>query len=151
MVTVDPMQEGKVLKDSDAGKVFTAISSLRLTEVLRDDSSLKFNMSYVCKLSDGTTYNLFLADKDGKIFVTCNAIYMRVMPTMPKGSATKEELKQIEADYLSRDKAVKFSQKHRGWVYRLATNTGSNLTKPLGKLFEEPKKPELKPEMPFLK
>lgn len=141
-VVPDKMKEGRTLKDAEVNKVFNALSSLRFTDVAKDDNNLNFNKSYVCKLADETLYNLFLIEKDGKTYITCNALFQGQLPKNSREFATQEELKDKEAKYLAREKAVKFSNKHTGWVYEISEESAKNLTKPLEELFEEPEKTE---------
>jgi len=141
-VVTDVMKKGRTLKDAEANKVFTALSSLRFTDVAQDDNNLNFNKSYICKLADEILYNLFLIEKDGKTYITCNALFQGQLPKNSREFATQDELKDKETKYLSREKAVNFSNKHTGWVYEISEESAKNLIKPLNELFEEPEETE---------
>ncbi|MCF7955458.1 MAG: DUF4340 domain-containing protein [Phycisphaerae bacterium] len=140
-IVPDKMLEGRTLKDSEVNKVFTALSSLRFTDVAKDENNLDFNKSYVCKSADEILYSLFLIEKDDKTYLTCNSVYQGDLPNS-REFATQEELKDKEAKYLAREKAIKFSNKHTGWVYEISKESAKNLTKQLDELFEKPEKPE---------
>ncbi|MBW8017167.1 MAG: DUF4340 domain-containing protein [Planctomycetes bacterium] len=142
-VLPDRMQEGKILKVDEVNKVFAALSSLRFTDVKKYTTSLDFNKSYVCRLTDQTVYNVFLVEKDDKTYLTCNALYKGQVPKKSGEFSTQEELKEKEAKYLARENAVNFFNKHSGWVYEVSSNSAKNLTMPLDDLFEEPEKPEV--------
>jgi hypothetical protein len=146
-IAPDKTLEGKILKDSEVEKVFTAISSLRLTDVSKDDQTLKFDKIYVCKTAGEIVYTLFLLEKDDKAYLTCSAAFNGQLPANSRNFATQDELKDKEAKYLARDNAVKFSAKHSGWVYEISNNSAKNLTKPLEDLFEDPPPPPA-PEEP---
>jgi hypothetical protein len=146
-IVPDKMLEGKELKDAEVKKVFTALSSLRFTDVSKDRQNLDFNKSYICRLADETTYNLFLVENDGKTYLMCNAIYKGVLPPKSRTVETPEELKDKEAQFLARDNAVKFTTRHSGWIYEISEKSAKSLSKPLDDLFEEPLKPE-EPEDP---
>jgi len=137
----DEMLKGKELKDAAISEVFTALSSLRFTDVLKDPQNLDFNKSYICRLADETTYNLFLVEKDGKTYLTCNAVYKGQLPPKSRTVETPEELKEKEAKFLARDTAVKFTKKHSGWIYEISEKSAASLSRPLDDLFEEPLKP----------
>lgn len=141
-VVPDQVQAGKTLKDDEANKVFTALSNLRFTDVAKDTEALAFNKSFTCRLSDDTVYTLFSAEKDGKTYITCNANYQGKLPPPSQNFATQEELKDKEAKYLARDKAVEFSRKHTGWMYEISNDSARNLTKTLNDLFKEPEESE---------
>lgn len=146
-IVPDQMQEGMTLKDAETEKVFTAISSLRFTDVSKDTQSLSFNKSFICKLTDETVYTLFLLEKDDKTYLTCNATYQGQLPKQVRNLATPEELKDKEAKYLARDNAIEFMNKHNKWIYEISPAAAQNLTKPLNDLFEKPEPPEQKSEM----
>lgn len=143
-VVPDRIKEGMILKQNQADTVFTALSSLRFTDVSKDTENLEFDKSYVCRLTDQTVYNVFLIEKDGKTFITCNAIFKGQAPANTREFSTQEEMKEKEAKYLARENAIQFSNKHSGWVYEISSDSAKNLVKPLDELFEKPETEESK-------
>jgi hypothetical protein len=134
---------GKKFKDSDGNSVLSALTSLRCDDVMKNPGNLAFDKEYVCKLKDSTVYALKIAQKDDKTYVTCEADYTDKTPVTKDSSVESEEvLKEKEAKLLAQEGAIKFTTKHKGWVYEIAEWKANNLTKELSELLEDEEKPE---------
>ncbi len=134
---------GKAAKSSECDSVFTALSNLRFDDVRAQSSGLIFDRRYVCKLNDSTVYNLEIAQKDDKTYVSCTAEYTGEVPKKDMTKVEPEEvLKEKEAKLLAWEKAQKFAAKHKGWKYEIAEWKAKDLTKELSELVEDEEKPE---------
>jgi hypothetical protein len=135
------MPEGKQFKGSDYRSVFSALTSLRFDDVIRDASrplDLKFEATYMCKLKDGTVYTVAIGKLDDKTYISCDAMHAdKTMVTKDQRVESEEELKGKEALLIARDNAKKFSTQHAGWVYEIADYKAGNLTKTLPDLLED--------------
>ncbi|MBN1804004.1 MAG: DUF4340 domain-containing protein [Sedimentisphaerales bacterium] len=142
-VVLENIPAGKIFKDSDGDSVFTALTSLRCDDVMRNPGDLKFEREYVCRLKDSTIYALKTAQKDDKTYITCEADYTDKTPVTKDSTVeSEEELKKKEAKLLAQEGAITFTAKHKGWVYEIAEWKAKNLTKKLSELLEEEKPPK---------
>jgi hypothetical protein len=145
-IILDNIPAGKKLKSSEAQSVFTALTSLRLDDVKKLSSDMAFEKQYMCRLKDSTVYALRIAQEDDKTYVSCVAEFTDKTPvekaSIDQGGEveSEEELKKKEAKLLARDNAVKFTTKHKGWVYEITDWKAKNLTKELADLLEDEKK-----------
>ncbi|MCP4263576.1 MAG: DUF4340 domain-containing protein [Planctomycetes bacterium] len=142
-VILENVPAGKKFKDSDGDSVFTALTSLRCDDVMKKPGDLTFDKEYVCKLKDSTVYALKIAQKDEKTYVTCEADYTDKTPvTKDSKVESEEELKKKEAKLLAQEGAIKFTAKHKGWVYEIADWKAKNLIKEFSELIEDEEQPE---------
>jgi hypothetical protein len=141
-IVLENIPAGKKLKSSDAQSVFTALSSLRCSDVKKQSDDLTFDKKYVCRLADETEYTINIAAKEDKTYVTCSAVYTDVRPTSIRTDESEEELKVKEAKLLADDNAKEFTAKHQGWIYEIAEYKAKNLTKELSDLLEDVEKPK---------
>jgi len=142
-VILENIPEGKKFKDSEGDSVFTALTSLRCDDVMKNPGDLKFDREYVCTLKDSTVYALKIAKKDDKTYITCEADYTDKTPvTKDSNVESEEELKKKEAKLLAQEGALNFTAKHKGWVYEISEWKAKNLTKELSELIEDEEKPE---------
>jgi hypothetical protein len=146
-IVLEKLPEGKQFKGSEYKSVFEAIAGLSLEDVQKESdktADLKFDSSYVAQLKDSTVYTLAIAKKDEKYYVKCDAAFMDTTKVEIDRSAkdSEEELKKKEAKLLAHDKAVAFSQKHKGWIYTIPSYKAQSMTKKLADLLEDIKKPE---------
>jgi hypothetical protein len=142
-VLLENVPAGKKFKDSDGDSVFTALTSLRCDDVMKKPGDLTFDKEYVCKLKDSTVYALKIAQKDDKTYVTCEADYTDKTPvTKDSNVESEEELKKKEAKLLAQEGAIKFTAKHKGWVYEIADWKAKNLIKEFSELIEDEEPPE---------
>ena len=134
---------GKKLKDSDSQSVFTALTNLRCDDVEKKSDNLTFDRQFICKLKDSTVYTLKIAQKDDKTYAVCQAEFTDKTPVLIGTKAEpEEELKKKEAKLLAQENAIKFNQKHQGWVYEIAEWKAKNLVKELSDLIEDEEKPK---------
>ncbi len=132
------------LKDGDCESVFTALNNLSFEDVMKAPATgrgLTFNRQFVCRLKDSTVYTMKIAQKDDKVFVTCQADFTDKTPvTKEEGIVESEDdLKKKEAKLLARDKAEEFSSRHGNWIYEISQSGAAHLTKKLSELFEDEK------------
>jgi hypothetical protein len=162
--TLRPQKEGdgvvlaglpadKKLKDSEVKSVFNALTSLRFDDVNTPGNitGLAFDSSYVCRLNNSTEYKLQLAKKGAKTYLICEAQYTD--PTKvtinPNEKDSPEELKKKEAKLQAQENALKFTSRHKGWIYEIPDWKAKYLTKNRSELLEDVKKEaEQKPAEP---
>ncbi len=146
-VILENIPTGKKFKSSDGDSVFTALTSLRFDDVMKNSDDLTFDKEYVCKLKDSTVYALKIAQKDDKTYATFEAVFTDKTPiTKDSNVESEEELKKKEAKLLAQEGAIKFTTKHKGWVYEIADWKAKNLIKELSELIEDEAPPEVEPE-----
>jgi len=140
-ITLENLPTGKKLKEGPARSVLSALSYFSFKDVKRETSfekdKLNFNHSYVCHLKNLMIYTFHIAKVDGKTYLKCNAEYTGDTREILK---SKQNLEDKEKALLTRDEAVNFNNKHKGWVYEIAQWKADNLTKKLSDLLEEQKK-----------
>ena len=129
--------EGKELKQSEAKSVFTALSNLDFSDVMKNPGDLNFDRQYKCKLFNSTEFTFNIASKEGKTFVTCRAVFTEGRPATIKKDETPEQLKEKEEKLLLDDKADDFTKRHMGWVYEIPAYTAKYLTRELSDLVED--------------
>ncbi len=142
-VILENVPSGKKFKDSDGDSVFTALTSLRCDDVMKNPGNLTFDREYVCALKDSTVYALKIARKDDKTYITCESDYTDKTPVIKDSDVeSEEELKKKEAKLLAQEAAITFTAKHKGWVYEIAEWKAKNLIKELSELIEDEEQPE---------
>jgi len=120
-VMLEDIPAGKKYKSNDGDSVFTALTSLRFDDVMKSSGELTFDKQYICRLKDSTVYTLKIAQKDDKTYAVCQAEFTDKTPVLIGTKAEpEEELKKKEAKLLAQENAIKFNQKHQGWVYEIA-------------------------------
>lgn len=132
---------GKSLKQSEAKSVFTALSNLNFTDVMKRSSDLKFDRQYICKLFNSTEFTFNIASKDGKTYVVCRAAFTEGRPATIKKDETEAQLKEKEEKLLLDDKADDFTTRHLGWTYEIPDYAAKNMTKAIADLVEDQKEP----------
>jgi len=142
-VILENIPVGKKFKSNDGDSVFTALTSLRCDDVTKSSGDLTFDKQFICRLKDSTVYTLKIAQKDDKTYATCEAEFTDKTPVMISTKAEpQEELKKKEAKLFAQENAIKFTQKHQGWVYEIAEWKAKNLIKELSDLIEDEEKPK---------
>lgn len=142
-VILENIPAGKKFKTNDGDSVFTALTSLKCDDVTKSSGDLTFDKQFICRLKDSTVYTLKIAQKDDKTYTTCEAEFTDKTPVMIGIKAEpEEELKKKEAKLLAQESAIKFTQKHQGWVYEIAEWKAKNLIKELSDLIEDEEKPK---------
>lgn len=140
-VVLENMPEGRELDESNARQVFTALSQLSFSDVERPGGAgAEYNLTntYVCELENSTVYTLQVGKKDNTNYVRCSADFLDKSAVRVSGDESQEQLEKNEAKLLARDAAEDFANKHKGWVYEIASYKAENLTRPLAELLEEP-------------
>ncbi|KPK76185.1 MAG: hypothetical protein AMJ79_07695 [Phycisphaerae bacterium SM23_30] len=130
------------LKQSVARQVYTALSSLYLTDVQKaspETAELDFNATYQCRLKDSTVYILQIATSEDKYYLKCRALFTDQTPvTIDRTKVDSEEmLQEKEAKLLARQAAQEFTARHQNWVYEIAAWKAENLTQNLSDLIEQ--------------
>ncbi len=133
--------ESKKFKGGDYKQVFTALTDLQFTDVQKASKAedLNFDSTYTCTLADSTVYTLRIADKDDKTFIEADAEFTgdKSVTITPGGSESDEELKEKEAKLVAITEALKFRNRHTGWVYEISSWKAGNLKKKLDDLLED--------------
>ena len=143
-VVLADLPADKKLKDSDAKSVLGALTSLRFDDVNTPANvkGLAFDHSYVCRLNNTTEYKLQLAKKGAKTYLICEAAYTD--PTKvtinPNEKDSPEELKTKEAKLQAQENALKFTSRHKGWIYEIPDWKAKYLTMSRSALLEDVKK-----------
>jgi len=146
-VILENVPTGKKFKSSDGDSVFTALTSLRCDDVMKKSGDLAFDKEYICTLKDSTVYAVKIAQKDDKTYATFEADFTDKTPvTKDSNVESEEELKKKEAKLLAQEGAIKFTTKHKGWVYEIADWKAKNLIKELSDLIEDEAPPADEPE-----
>jgi len=146
-VILENVPTGKKFKSSDGDSVFTALTSLRCDDVMKKSGDLAFDKEYICTLKDSTVYAVKIAQKDDKTYATFEADFTDKTPvTKDSNVESEEELKKKEAKLLAQEGAIKFTTKHKGWVYEIAEWKAKNLIKELSDLIEDEAPPADEPE-----
>jgi len=142
-VILENIPAGKKYKSNDGDSVFTALTSLRCDDVKKRTGDLTFDKQYICRLKDSTVYTVKIAQKDDKTYAVCEAEFTDKTPvTIGLKAEPQEELKKKEAKLFAQENALKFTQKHQGWVYEISEWKAKNLTKELSDLIEDEEKPK---------
>jgi hypothetical protein len=142
-VLADPPADKK-LKDSEAKSVFNALASLRFDDVNTPAhvTGLAFDSSYVCRLNNSIEYKLQFAKKGTKTYLICEAQYTD--PTKvtinPNEKDSPDELKKKEAKLQAQENALKFTSRHKGWIYEVPDWKAKYLTMSRSALLEDVKK-----------
>lgn len=140
-IILENIPEGKKLKKTDCGQVLSALSYLSFNDVKKESSEegkLKFENTYVCESKEQIVYTFDIAKADGKSYVKCIAEYVGEI-VKERRVESKEELKNKEAKFLARDRALNFTKTHPGWLYEIPEWKAKNLTRELSELLEEEK------------
>jgi len=139
-IKLENMPADKQFKDKQYEQVFSVLTSLRFTDVIRQSprtKQLNFDRQFIATLKDSTIYTLGLAQHDGKTYVTCTAEFTDKTPiTKEKTVESEEQLKKKEAKLIARDKAAEFAAKHKGWLYEIPDYKADYMLKTLADLLE---------------
>jgi hypothetical protein len=141
-IMLEDLPPGKKLKTGESWSVFNALTTLKLEDVSKRTSGLLFDRKYVCRLKNSTVYTIEIAQKDNKTYIICDADFTEKVEK-PKQDESQEQLVEKETKLLAWDSAKEFSQKHQGWIYKIADWKAKNLTMELSDLLEDaPEPPE---------
>lgn len=140
-IVLEDIPAGKKLKSTEAQSVFSALTSLSLSDVKANPGDMTFDKQYICRLKDSTEYTINIAVKDNKTYITCSAKFTQERPATIRKDESEEELKAKEAKLVADDKANEFTAAHQGWIYEIASYKAGNLTKQLSDLLEDEARP----------
>lgn len=147
-ITLDDMPAGKQFKGSTYNSVFNALSYFRFEDVLSSvDASREFTWTYEAQTQDDVVYTLEISPGDIN-YARASAQYTGPEPSVQQQVESEEQLKEREARFLAKEKAEKFNQKHKGWVYQIPSYKVTELTHGLDDLIETPEAPAEAAEIP---
>lgn len=142
-VIFENLSLGKVLDNTVANRVFTALADVSFEDVNAESSrrDLVFDRRFICRLKDSTVYTIWLAKEGDNWYAKCDAQFADKTPvTKTEGEVeSDEQLKIKEAKLIARDAAEEFSDNHKGWVYKFPAYRAVYLTKSADELLSAPK------------
>jgi hypothetical protein len=144
-VTLDAMPVGKRFKGTAYRSVFGALGSFRFEDVMAVENTpegLVYDRSFICRMEDTTVYAVMLATKDEKTYATVSAEFLDKTPVQVGRTESEEELKKKEAKLLAMDAVKAFNDRHKGWVYQIASTKADDFYKPMVDLLEDIPVPE---------
>jgi len=134
------------MKTSEASAVAGALSSVRMTNVLKTDSdiadALKFNVAYKAKTRQGTAYAVKEAHKGDDYYVTLSAEYDEPLFSDQDHASTESLAAARKAADAAKDAVPVFNERHSPWVYQVQEWTARNLVKERKDLIEPKPKPK---------
>ncbi len=140
-VIFEGLPDEKMLKESEAKSVFTALQGLRFEDVNKPGQveGLTFDHRYVVRMDNSTEYTLELAKKGTKTYLKTQAVYTdhAKVTINPEKVDSPEELKKKEAILLAQEGAQRFTLRHKAWVYQIPDWKAKYLTKPQSELLED--------------
>ncbi|MDD5133841.1 MAG: DUF4340 domain-containing protein [Phycisphaerae bacterium] len=150
-VVLNDIPAGKKQKDNGCSSAFYSLTSLYVDDVnaAADMTDLNFDVQYTCLLNDSSLYTIWLAQKDSKTYIKCQAEFTDKTPVQKEQSVeSQEELKKKEAKLLAKEKVVNFNNTCTGWIYRIPEYKARSMTRPKAELIEdiESAKPQEAPE-----
>ncbi|HAL45729.1 MAG: hypothetical protein A2Y12_04165 [Planctomycetes bacterium GWF2_42_9] len=140
IVTLKEVAAGKKQKDDECKQVLGALSTLRFDDVMGADKAkdLVFDHKFNLQMKNSTLFNLELAKKGSDTYMKCKVEFTdKKAVTKEEGVESQEALKKKEAKLLAKENALKLAATTEGWVYKLPSYMGTNLTKPLSELVED--------------
>ncbi|MEN6383864.1 MAG: DUF4340 domain-containing protein [Phycisphaerales bacterium] len=140
IVKLKELPAGKKQKDSECQQVLGALSSLRFDDVMDEEKAkdLVFDRKFNLKMKDSTLINLEIAKKGEDTYIKCKAEFTdKTQVTKEQGVESEEALKKKEAKLLAHENAQKLADTTEGWVYKVPSYMGTNLTKPMSELIED--------------
>ncbi len=144
-VLMDGVPAEKMLKETDAKSVFTALQGLRFDDVNTPArmEGLTFDHKYVARMDDSTEYTLELARKGDKTYLKARAVYTSAAKVAidPSKQDSPEELKKKEAILMAQEAAQRFTLRHKNWVYEIPEWKSKHLLMPQADLLESKDKP----------
>lgn len=133
----DAAREQETSNPLDRGRFLQALCTLQCDDMydIGRIESLSFDSRYICSMRNSMEYTLMMAEKDGRLYVQCKAdTHMTPVTIEPGEKASEEELKRKEAKLLILEKALRFTQRHKKWVYRVPRDAAHELTAILSEL-----------------
>jgi len=140
VVKLKEVPAGKKQKDGECQEVLGALSNLRFDDVMAEDKAkdLNFDRKFSLMKKDSTLFNIDIAKKGSDTYIKCNVEFTdKTQVTKEQGVESPEELKKKEAKLLAKENAIKLANATKGWVYKVPSYMGTNMTKPLADLVED--------------
>jgi hypothetical protein len=147
VVKLKELAAGKKQKDSECQQVLGALSTLRFDDVMSEEKAkdIVFNHKFNLKMKDSTLISLEIGKKDNDTYIKCKAEFTdKTQVTKEEGVESQEALKVKEAKLLAHENAKKLADATAGWVYKIPSYMGENLTKPMKDLVEDIPQPKAK-------
>lgn len=146
-LALEPLPDGKQVRQANAKTTFSSLTYLRADDVLAASkmASLQFPRTYVCELKDHLVYTVRLAEKDGKYYIRLSARYTGPEPQVQQEAESEEKLREREALFLARDTAESFTAKHNGWIYQIPSYKAQEMLRSLEELVEDKPAPSTAP------
>jgi parvulin-like peptidyl-prolyl isomerase len=136
VVSLDPIPQGKRVKDSDRDNVMNALRSLEFTDVaLSSKMPLEWDTTYTCRLANDVVYTVKLAKTGDKTYAKLSATAPTKLPFDPKEN--EQNMKKKDALLQAYEKANALTPRHAPWVYELPTWTADEMRRPLNALVED--------------
>ncbi len=147
---LEPLPEGKQVRQVNAKTTFSALTYLRADDVTAASKmpELKFPNTYVCEVKNYLVYTVRLAEQDGKYYIRLSARYTGPEPQVQQQAESEEKLKEREALFLARDTAESFTARHDGWVYIIPSYKAQEMLRSLDELIEDKTKEPAAAETP---
>ena len=147
-IALRDIPKGKQAKGTEYESVFSALTSLDLTDVSpAKDLKLKWDTTYTCQLKSGLSYIVQLAKKDDKHYAGLSANSPKGDRVQISWTESQEELKKKEAILLAMQTAKEFGPRHKPWVYEISSWVAEKMRKPLADLIEDIPKAETPEEI----
>jgi hypothetical protein len=115
--------EGKAAKSSECGRVYGALSPLRIKDVAgKDVADLQWDGVYTCRMKNGVVYTVRTAKKETRYYAKLSASGASAanLPANPAAKAVQD-----------------FNALHDGWVYELGGMNGASLRKTQDELLQD--------------
>ncbi len=146
---LDATPEGRTANKYAIQAAYRAGQKIQLTDIATgsvDISGLDFTKyNVITEMDSGMIYTFKYAEKDGKYYMVCDAMFKEELPVFDTSQQhSEDELKAIEAKYLAKDTAAAFSAKHKSWIYEVGKSTFDQISKKSEDLLD--KLPEPKEE-----
>lgn len=132
-------------ENSDASQMHSALGGLRFEKVYRGDEAevqgLNFSKSVTYALKDDSSYQLSLAQKDDKTYLTVrgdfNEAKVREAADAQEIRAADDDTLKDKSEVLTRYQEIQqFNEFHQGWIYELSDFTGKKFLKTKAELIE---------------
>ncbi len=139
-VVLGQLPAGKQQKQSDCLPVLGALTNLMIDDCFAeaDGAELNFDKQYSCLLKSSALYTIEIAQKDSKTFIKCSAEFTdKTQVKKEQAVESQEELEKKEAKLLAREKAGKFRNTCKGWIYEIPKYKAEVITKKLEELIED--------------
>jgi hypothetical protein len=126
---------GKRINKMEGESLFQALCTLKFDDVIKsDETDVQFNFSHkcICRMKDSTEYVCLVSQTQKGIYIKITSEFTDKTPVTKSSEVEPiEELKIKEAKLIAQEHALKFAQKHKGWIYRIPNESGKYLIQDL--------------------